>query len=42
MADAGVDHLFVVPSASVHRIQEAQATVYHVLWTLTQDALTSV
>jgi D-sedoheptulose 7-phosphate isomerase len=42
MADAGtVDHLFVVPSASVHRIQEAQTTVYHVLWTLTQDALTS-
>ena len=34
-----VDHLFVVPSTSVHRIQEAQTTVYHVLWTLTQDAL---
>ena len=42
MAAAGVvDHLFVVPSASVHRIQEAQATVYHVLWSLTQDALTN-
>jgi D-sedoheptulose 7-phosphate isomerase len=42
MAEAGtVDHLFVVPSASVHRIQEAQTTVYHVLWTLTQDALAS-
>jgi D-sedoheptulose 7-phosphate isomerase len=42
MAAAGtVDHLFVVPSASVHRIQEAQTTVYHVLWTLTQDALTN-
>ena len=40
MAAAGtVDHLFVVPSPSVHRIQEAQTTVYHVLWTLTQDAL---
>jgi D-sedoheptulose 7-phosphate isomerase len=40
LAAAGsVDHLFVVPSASVHRIQEAQTTVYHVLWTLTQDAL---
>ena len=40
MAEAGtVDHLFVVPSASVHRIQEAQTTVYHVLWALTQDAL---
>ncbi len=38
MAEAGrVDHLFVVPSASVHRIQEAQTTVYHVLWELTRD-----
>jgi D-sedoheptulose 7-phosphate isomerase len=34
-----IDHLFVVPSASVHRIQEAQTTVYHVLWELTQQAL---
>jgi D-sedoheptulose 7-phosphate isomerase len=42
MAEAGtVDFLFVVPSSSVHRIQEAQTTLYHVLWALTQDALTS-
>ncbi|MFE9656435.1 SIS domain-containing protein [Micromonospora sp. NPDC006431] len=34
-----VDHLFVVPSPSVHRVQEAQTTVYHVLWELTQQAL---
>jgi D-sedoheptulose 7-phosphate isomerase len=34
-----IDHLFVVPSSSVHRIQEAQTTVYHVLWELTQAAL---
>jgi len=34
-----IDHLFVVPSASVHRIQEAQTTLYHVLWELTQSAL---
>lgn len=34
-----VDHLFVVPSASVHRIQESQTTLYHVLWELTQEAL---
>jgi D-sedoheptulose 7-phosphate isomerase len=41
MAEAGsIDYLFVVPSSSVHRIQEAQATVYHVLWELTQQALT--
>lgn len=30
-----IQHLFVVPSASVHRIQEAQTTIYHVLWELT-------
>lgn len=27
----GLDHLFVVPSSSVHRIQETQTTVAHVL-----------
>jgi D-sedoheptulose 7-phosphate isomerase len=31
-----VRHVFVVPSASVHRIQEAQTTLFHVLWELTQ------
>jgi len=35
-----IDHLFVVPSLSVHRIQEAQTTLYHVMWELTQQALT--
>ncbi len=39
MRDAGLDHLFVVPSPSVHRIQEAQTTVYDVLWELVQAAL---
>jgi D-sedoheptulose 7-phosphate isomerase len=40
MAEAGtIEHLFVVPSSSVHRVQEAQTTVYHVLWTLTHEAL---
>lgn len=39
---ATVDHLFVVPSASVHRIQEAQTTLYHVLWRLTCDAFEEV
>jgi D-sedoheptulose 7-phosphate isomerase len=34
-----IDHLFVVPSASVHRIQEAQTTIYHALWELTQWAI---
>ncbi|WP_344660218.1 SIS domain-containing protein [Catenulispora subtropica] len=38
MAEPGlVDHLFAVPSASVHRIQEVQTTLYHVLWELVQQ-----
>ena len=36
-----IDFLFVVPSPSVHRIQEAQTTVYHALWELTLAALPS-
>lgn len=36
-----IDYLFVVPSPSVHRIQEAQTTVYHALWELTHAALRS-
>ncbi|MDF2980027.1 MAG: gmhA [Actinomycetospora sp.] len=40
MAEADVvDHLFVMPSSSVHRIQEAQTTVYQVLGELTRTAL---
>jgi D-sedoheptulose 7-phosphate isomerase len=34
-----LDYLFVAPSSSVHRIQEAQTTLYHVLWELTLAAL---
>jgi D-sedoheptulose 7-phosphate isomerase len=34
-----IDYLFVAPSSSVHRVQEAQTTVYHVLWELTLAAL---
>ena len=34
-----IDYLFVAPSSSVHRIQEAQTTVYHVLWELIQRCL---
>lgn len=34
-----LDYLFVAPSPSVHRIQEAQTTVYHLLWELTVRAL---
>ncbi|MGO8955962.1 MAG: SIS domain-containing protein [Streptosporangiaceae bacterium] len=35
-----IDYLFVAPSTSVHRIQEAQTTMYNVLWELCQAALT--
>ena len=35
MAELGsIDFLFVAPSSSIHRIQEAQTTIYHVLWEL--------
>jgi D-sedoheptulose 7-phosphate isomerase len=34
-----IDYLFVAPSTSVHRIQEAQTTMYNILWELCQDAL---
>jgi D-sedoheptulose 7-phosphate isomerase len=34
-----IDYLFVARSTSVHRIQEAQTTMYNVLWELCQSAL---
>jgi len=34
-----IDYLFVAPSTSVHRIQEAQTTMYNVLWELCLAAL---
>lgn len=40
MADlAALHHLFAVPSSSVHRVQEVQTTLYHVLWEATRAAL---
>ncbi len=40
MADlAALDHLLAVPSGSVHRVQEVQTTLYHVLWSATTSAL---
>jgi D-sedoheptulose 7-phosphate isomerase len=36
---ASLDHLFAVPSSSVHRVQEVQTTLYHVLWEATSAAL---
>ena len=34
-----VQHMFAVPSSSVHRVQEVQTTLYHVLWEATHVAL---
>jgi D-sedoheptulose 7-phosphate isomerase len=36
-----IDYLFVAPSTSVHRIQEAQTTMYDILWELCQGALSA-
>ena len=36
-----VDHLFAVPASSVHRVQEVQTTMYHVLWQATSHALSA-
>jgi D-sedoheptulose 7-phosphate isomerase len=38
---AAVQHMFSVPSSSVHRVQEVQTTLYHVLWEATHAALRS-
>jgi D-sedoheptulose 7-phosphate isomerase len=37
-----LDYLFVQPSTSIHRIQEAQTTTYQVLWELTQEGVSHV
>ena len=39
---AALHYLFAVPSSSVHRVQEVQTTLYHVLWEATRAALTSL
>lgn len=38
---ASLDFLFAIPSSSVHRVQEVQTTLYHVLWEATRAALTA-
>ena len=37
-----IDYLFIAPSSSVHRIQEAQTTIYQVLWQLTAEEVSHV
>ena len=39
---ASIDYLFVAPSTSIHRIQEAQTTIYQVLWELTAAEVSHV
>lgn len=40
MAASGlVDHCLVVPTASIHRIQECHVVAYHILWDLTHALL---
>jgi D-sedoheptulose 7-phosphate isomerase len=34
-----VDHCLVVPSTSIHRIQESHVTAYHILWDLVHTLL---
>jgi len=36
-----IDYLFVAPTTSIHRIQEAQTTIYQVFWELAIAALVS-
>jgi D-sedoheptulose 7-phosphate isomerase len=35
-----LDYLFIAPSESIHRIQEAQTTIYHILWELVVAEMT--
>ena len=34
-----VDHCLVVPTASIHRVQECHVVAYHILWDLTHSLL---
>jgi D-sedoheptulose 7-phosphate isomerase len=35
-----LDYLFIAPSESIHRIQEVQTTIYHILWELVVAEMT--
>jgi len=38
-ASGAVDHCLIVPTTSVHRIQECHVTAYHILWDLVHTML---
>jgi len=39
MAKIGLDHCLVIPTDSIHRIQECHVTIYHILWDLVHSLL---
>ena len=39
MARMGLDHCLVVPSDSIHRVQECHVAIYHMLWDLVHTLL---
>jgi len=39
MAEAGLDHCLIVPTDSIHRVQECHVTIYHILWDLVHTLL---
>ena len=39
MSSGTVDHCLVVPSTSIHRIQESHVAAYHILWDLVHTLL---
>ncbi len=39
MARLGLDHCLVVATDSIHRVQEAHVTIYHILWDLVHTLL---
>jgi D-sedoheptulose 7-phosphate isomerase len=38
-ASGAVDYCLTVPTASVHRVQETQVTIYHIMWDLVHELL---
>jgi D-sedoheptulose 7-phosphate isomerase len=38
-AGADLDHCLVVPSDSIHRVQECHVAIYHILWDMTHTLL---
>jgi D-sedoheptulose 7-phosphate isomerase len=39
MARAGLDHCLIMPTNSIHRVQEGHVVIYHILWDLVHTLL---